>query len=131
MATARSFRFSFSIIFWLLCSCGSNTPNQLLSTEQTNTDRAKTTKVDDSSGRPPQQSSSQLTWENGANKIFANNCGRCHSEWALNFELFKAKKIKILQSINSKTRPMPPTNTPKWLSEKEKAIEYLSSEELL
>lgn len=128
MTMARPYRFSFSIIFWLLCSCGSDTPNQVLSSEQTNTDD---TKNSDPLDQSPQQSSSLLTWENGANKIFANNCGFCHSDWALSFELFKAKKVKILQRIKATSRPMPPTNTPKWLSEKEKAIEYLSSEELL
>jgi len=48
--------------------------------------------------------------------------------WRLH--LFKAKKDKIIISINSKTDPMPPYNTPKWLADKEQAIEYLSSEEL-
>lgn len=113
----------------LLSACGENTPNQILSTDQVVIEdtTAPAQSKDPSSN---DDVSAKLTWNNGANKIFGNNCGTCHSTWALDFNLFKAKKDKIISRINSKTNPMPPSNTPKWLADKEQAIEYLSSEEL-
>jgi len=113
----------------LLSACGTETENQLNSLEPVKTPTAiPVTTSENDDGKVT--ISSELTWNGGASKIFANNCGFCHASWALNFDLFKAKKAKIIQRINSKTQPMPPTPTGKWLSDKAQALEYLSSAEM-
>jgi cytochrome c5 len=140
-ATLASF---FLIINGLLTTaCGSNSENQILSTTQTNAEaeaeaeaeaKAEAEAVIEVNSNTAESSkksiTSPITWDTGASKIFANNCGFCHTNWALNFELFKSKKVEIIQRINSTTKPMPPTNTPKWLNDKERALEYLDSAEM-
>ena len=121
-----------SVVFssLLLAACGSDTPNEIMSTDQSKNESLENPISSNESGKSEVVITTELTWENGASKIFANNCGFCHTSWTLNFELFKAKKSKIISRINSTTNPMPPTNSSKWLQDKEKALEYLSSADL-
>lgn len=113
----------------LLTACGAVTENQMNNLEPAKSPTAIPVKTSENvDGKVT--ISSELTWSGGASQIFAENCGKCHSSWAFNFELFKAKKTSILQRINSASRPMPPSPTEKWLSDKPKALEYLSSAEM-
>lgn len=122
---------SVSVSFALL-SCGSGTPNEISSLTGNSSDTSaedretETTTVQQSQSQLP----STLTWDSGAKTLFANNCGLCHSGWPFDLESFTAKRSAILKRIQSTTKPMPPTATAKWINDKEKAIEYLSSLQL-
>jgi cytochrome c5 len=77
----------------------------------------------------PAVANTQITWNNGANAIFATHCGTCH-DFALDLTQLKAKQQVALARIKSTTNPMPPSSTPTWLADKNKAIEFLSMAEL-
>ena len=77
----------------------------------------------------PTVANTQITWNNGANAIFATHCGKCH-DFALDLPQLKAKQQVALARIKATSNPMPPSSTPAWLADKNKAIEFLSMAEL-
>lgn len=77
----------------------------------------------------PGVATTQLTWTNGADAIFATHCGGCH-DWALNLPQLKTKQQVALARIKSPTNPMPKNPKTEWSADKQKAIEFLTMAEL-
>ena len=106
-----------------VASCGGSNEKLTLDPTTTTTTTATPTPT-------PTVANTQITWNNGANAIFATHCaGGCH-DWVLDLTQLKAKQQVALARIKATSKPMPPSSTPAWLADKNKAIEFLSMAEL-
>jgi hypothetical protein len=108
------------VLLNLVASCGGS--NEKLTLDPTTTATPTPTPT-------PTVANTQITWNNGANAIFATHCGTCH-DFALDLTQLKAKQQVALARIKATSNPMPPSSTPAWLANKNKAIEFLSMAEL-
>ena len=109
------------VLLNFVASCGGS--NEKLTLDPTATTTTTTTTT------APTVANTQITWNNGANAIFATHCGKCH-DFALDLPQLKAKQQVALARIKATSNPMPPSSTPAWLADKNKAIEFLSMAEL-
>lgn len=112
------------IILHFVASCGES--NEKITLDPTTTPTPATTPTTTTTTTA---GNTQITWNNGANAIFSTHCGKCH-DFALDLTQLKTKQKVALTRIKATSKPMPPSSTPAWLADKNKAIEFLSMAEL-